>query len=196
MKRLLRWFFNIAALFSTLLGLAVGVIGVRSYWIGDMWIWYDPDPYASNMLRVGHGYIQYAWYDVSRMTGLNVAPGHYREDTPDASRFSNLPAGQTHFTFAGLRFDENKGNYNGYRLAQMHLAWPVILSAILPSLWLMLYRRRRRRGRIGLCRVCGYDLRASPGRCPECGILSPMGKSPADSSLSAAIADIMSQRKA
>jgi hypothetical protein len=52
--------------------------------------------------------------------------------------------------------------------------WHLVCAfASLPTLWLSqrIWRGRIRRLRIkrGLCLCCGYDLRASTERCPECG---------------------------
>jgi hypothetical protein len=43
-----------------------------------------------------------------------------------------------------------------------------LLSLPLPLIAFRRWRRKRRIEREGLCRVCGYDLRASVERCPEC----------------------------
>src|SRR5215210_6936461 len=106
MKHLLRWMFAGVAFFSALLCLSFAVIWVRSYQVGDTWVWYDhPDlGVRSNYVRLGHGYVQYVWWDVSMMTGLNRVAGHYRDDPAGVSMLDGQ-IGKTHFAFAGLRYD-------------------------------------------------------------------------------------------
>ena len=70
-------------------------------------------------------------------------------------------------TYAALRFDPRGAAYL-YAGSVPH--WMILaVFAILPAGHMAVALRRRRRKQAGLCLVCGYDLRASPNRCPECG---------------------------
>src|SRR4051812_40688425 len=66
------------------------------------------------------------------------------------------------------------GGTTGYDLVVVAPYWaPALLLAPLPLLWARVSHRRwrqRSRRRHGRCTQCGYDLRASPTTCPECGL--------------------------
>ncbi len=46
---------------------------------------------------------------------------------------------------------------------------PILLFGSIITYCCLPFHRRRKRKKLGLCVNCGYDLRASKERCPECG---------------------------
>jgi hypothetical protein len=74
----------------------------------------------------------------------------------------------------GLDWDPNADSRSGLGKPHIILSdWFICLVTMIPAvLWLL---QNRRDGRITArrCHQCGYDLRASSDRCPECGTAIP-----------------------
>jgi hypothetical protein len=62
----------------------------------------------------------------------------------------------------------DSGGHSRYALTVPY--WLMVAATAASPVTFLISRRRRRRAQLaGLCLWCGYDLRATPDRCPECG---------------------------
>jgi len=97
----------------------------------------------------------------------------------------SVRATRRHSQGVGFDLDRNNPHYSrdksdnrlvlvGYSSTLKIPFWFLLaISSILPlgTAWAFVQRRKRERRReAGLCIQCGYDLRASGNRCPECGL--------------------------
>jgi len=196
---MLRWLFRILASLSAVLCLACISLWLRSYWVQDglrrLDYSFPPATARLNWLQIvsarGGIYVDHRAIE-NDIEGSNDDHQMYlRQNGWEHSRVylfasarENFIAqgGRAYFGFgckktiwiepSGSRYHPRPNSQIIHRLILLPWAVPVLAFAVLPALLLRsILRSRRKRIRLArnLCPTCGYDLRGSPEKCPECG---------------------------
>jgi hypothetical protein len=164
MSAVKRRLFNVLAVVSLMLCVAMAALWARSCFAADE-IWYGAADSYIAILSV-RGRILLGW--TSEATGKRQA-NRWKFATDRVENFPPVPNGVFGFdyqwrvpTINGVTFVE--------RQATMPYWFPALVAAAPPAWWL-LWKRPRPKSTSLSCPICGYDLRATPDRCPECGIV-------------------------
>ena len=172
MKQVGRWLFHCAAAISVLIFLASAALWIRSCWITD---------------GLSHGQSGRAvgvWSHRGRLIvdtmGDDEIPmwpgfaGWTRERGKSEPAFSFLDTFPDTPKWRRLGFKHRSAGAAGLPTRRIE-AWAIpdwfVMLLCLPIPIVVLRRKLRDLYRAAhqLCAACGYDLRASPDRCPECG---------------------------
>jgi hypothetical protein len=181
MKRLGRRLFNLAAGVSLVICLATVVLWARSYFKWDRgFLCGSVENDAQRVLdfwsQRGHITIK-----LTRTEGFSQSMA--TKPRQGASLFSDsLRDAWTPQASVGFLLD-SEVSYRSFdytaTVKPRDTTWTVVvphwfgaaLMAVLPFVCLWRWRAEQRNAIAGLCPTCGYDLRATPARCPECGTI-------------------------
>jgi hypothetical protein len=175
MRRLFRILLNAATVLSLVMCVATMAAWVRSYRAHD-YVWWS---WANPRLLLGIGtYRGGLFAGVSTLIGTvdYLPPPGVEWDHTAPLGYTEAGGSQgTFFNRFGFALDYFPGGATVWRRLASPYWFMMLLTAILPGARLAKWRRRARRLRMrrGLCRNCGYDCRATPDRCPECGAVPP-----------------------
>jgi hypothetical protein len=132
----------------------------------------------SHWIASSHGELQYgltgewkngagpSWYPASELTPALLA-------APPPTLLNKLGFGLTYTANLRLPPGWRPGQAESYALFRTiwipywFISFPFLIMGV--SIIARRLKRRLRSGRSGGCPQCGYDLRATPDRCPECG---------------------------
>jgi hypothetical protein len=175
-KLLARILLDAAAILSGLLFVILAVIWVRSHYAWDSIAFWQPGSevgyeFTTREFGAAHGEISISRYDWP--TGEHPGSLGIHWTRLDPSWFSPRTESSS-FRFVRRQADWRADEHAGVRGWETTFpAWfGCLLASMLPAFWTSRwFRKRRRRNRLqsGHCVVCGYDLRGSKERCPECG---------------------------
>ena len=178
---MIRRLFNLAAAGALLLAIATCVFWSRSYRLSDKVTWTRDHNWSS--LRSAQGHVVFHLYQADRWSGGPGEPRGFRyiRDAAGAPTLellgvfflcSDASARLVHWDRGGFAWTRRSSS-GSLIVTAVAPFWSVALATAMPPMgWAGLRLRSRRHARRrksqGLC-DCGYDLRATPHRCPECG---------------------------
>lgn len=168
MVAMLRRIFALGSVLSLLVCAVLLVLWVRSYRTADQFVWHADKPFVFQERAVGSDSGEF-WFTVYREANTAGDP----IDSRSRAEYWRRPAsGGDWREFAihsriGFGFVPASGSGLPSGSSLIPYWFPTTLAAVLPLAWIV--RHRLRRPYSGRCATCGYDLRATPGRCPECG---------------------------
>jgi hypothetical protein len=135
---------------------AVMALAIHSYGVKDKWEYVSPDGWSTlTISRAGRVDFLYSTTSPHDDVGWTHIRG-----SPDSLGGTDYG---TRFLGFGTGLTPGQSRYVNVPY------WSLILLTALPALTALRSELRHRRFRAGACPVCGYDLRATPDRCPECG---------------------------
>jgi hypothetical protein len=162
MRRVRRSILNALTAISLLLLLATLVLWVRTDQFADQLEYRGPDTsYSLTAHSSGIVYIQFRHH-----IPVSLEPGQMvSTDWRERWHYDRVNQG---YKGNGFIFQKSAA-FEFYNFGLPY--WLIlIMTALLPAARLT-SRLRGKRHRSGLCPQCGYDLRATPDRCPECGAI-------------------------
>jgi hypothetical protein len=115
--------------------------------------------------------VRYFTIDPRTSRNFRALPTHSAQfPSPGTSRVLPVP-GAKDMSFLGFALQTTGTSDYLWQRWVLPLWFPILVTALLPLARMRPEFRRCRRARLNLCPICGYDLRATPGRCPECGMI-------------------------
>jgi hypothetical protein len=185
---MMRRFINFTAVLSAILLAAVVVPWARSYFVGDrLFYHYSWDEavgtcWSQHSVQLGSGSVGYNLVFQSGphlgQVSKSIPPFKHESRAAETPYFHFRDKDVLHFGFKIDHFVHarpgQRPSSEGYLVIVPF--WSVaLLCLVMPAAWYYGRRKRLAREAAGHCARCGYDLRASPDRCPECGAPKPEG---------------------